>query len=398
MGFGLVTVEPLPQNRRMFGLQVRKSIVIAGASIAFAMGCSEGTGLDETGDVCEYGEGQMCICAAGGGSVAWCLPDGTGFGPCECEGGDEGFADEVGGSSTSEGDTTGEDDESTDESDTDGSETIGEETTGEESTGEETTGDGEPDADEVCYPGPANDWTVCFPVVMPNLPEGYEYPVAYQGNVNYRAPIRYLDLDAIDAFASVAPNFTLDEFAQDYKGRYAVVQPHAVERIQQLRDTLGPLIVTSGYRSPSYNAMIGGATHSRHMYGDAFDLDPADVSLATLEAACTANDGFLVEYESHVHCDWRGLPVEVAFFGQAKVEPAWQLDIAPLGAELVEDAGEWRAPAQGFEEGEPARRWSAWDGEGNLLLEARGRSFVPPEGTARIEVVVGARLRRVVEL
>jgi hypothetical protein len=56
------------------------------------------------------------------------------------------------------------------------------------------------------------------------------------------------------------------------------------------------------------------------------------------------------------------------------------------------------APARGFEEGEPARRWSAWDAEGNLLVEARARSFVPPDGAARIEVVVGARLRRAIDL
>jgi hypothetical protein len=373
----------------MFG---RKSIVIVGAGIAFAIGCSEGTGLDETGDVCDYGEGVMCQCPAGGGSVAWCLPDGTGYGPCECEAGDEGF-DEVGGSSTSEGDESTEG-ESTSESDTGESES---ESTSEESTGEETTGDGDPDDDEVCYPGPANDWTVCFPVVVPTLPDGYDYPEPYQGNVNYRSPVRYLDLEAIDAFADVAPNFTLDEFAQAYKGRYAVVQPHAVERIQQLRDMLGPLIVTSGYRPPGYNAMIGGATYSRHMYGDSFDLDPADVTLATLEAACTANEGFLVEYEAHVHCDWRDLPVDVVFFGMPAIEQPWRLDIA-LSAELIHEGGEWRAPAQGFDEGEPARRWSAWDAHGNLLIEARGRSFVPPPGTARIEVVVGARLRRAVDL
>lgn len=382
----------------MLEFGVRQSIVIAGALFAFALACSEGTGLDETGDACEYGEGVMCACPGGGGSVAWCMPDGTGFGPCECEAGDEGFADEVGGSSesgtTDESDATSESDTTSDATTTSTSDTDEGDTTTDESTGD---GDGDPNSDEICYPGPANDWSVCFPLVTPNLPAGYEYPAPYQGNVNYRGPIRYLDLDAIDATAAVAANFTLDEFGQSYKGRYAVVQPHAVVRIQQLRDMLGPLTVTSGFRPPGYNAMIGGATYSRHMYGDAFDLDPSDVSLATLESACTANDGFLVEYEAHVHCDWRGLPVEVAFFGLASVEPAWQLDIA-LAAELVEDAGEWRAPAQGFEEGEPARRWSAWDAEGNLLIEARGRSFVPPEGAVRIEVVVGARLRRSVEL
>ena len=97
-----------------------------------------------------------------------------------------------------------------------------------------------------------------------------------------------------------------------------------VAKVQDMRDIVGPIIVNSGYRPPGYNAMIGGATHSRHMYGDAFDLDPVNVSLATLESACTGNDGFLVEYESHVHCDWRNIAVPEAFFGAPFVAPSPQ--------------------------------------------------------------------------
>jgi hypothetical protein len=63
---------------------------------------------------------------------------------------------------------------------------------------------------------------VCFAIVTPNpLPSDYNYPAPHQGNVNYRAPLRYLDLEAIDSTAAVAPNFTLDELAQVWKGRYA---------------------------------------------------------------------------------------------------------------------------------------------------------------------------------
>lgn len=365
--------------------------------LAFALACSEGTGVDETADACEYGQGLMCECPGGGTSVAWCLPDQTGYGACECEGGEEGFADEVGGS-TSE--SSGSEDTSSDDTSIDVDTSLDTSSDTGESTSESGDGDGDGKGTQVCFPGPAADWTACFPIVMPaQLPDGYDYPAPYQGNGNYRAPICYLDLEAIDAFAAIAPNFTLDEFAQSYKGRYAVVQPHAVERVQQLRDELGPIIVNSGYRPPAYNAMIGGATHSRHMYGDAFDLDAGDVSLATLQAACTANAGFLVEYEAHVHCDWRNLPVDVDFFGLPAALP--ELELAPFAASLEHDVArdEWRAPASGFEEGEPARRWSAWDAQGQRLAEeVRARTFVAPPGSARIEVVVGARVLRVAEL
>ena len=102
--------------------------------------------------------------------------------------------------------------------------------------------------------------------------------------------------------------------------------------------------MNSGYRSPGYNLSIGGVNSSRHIYGDGFDLDPVDVPLATLEGVCSANDGFLVEYESHVHCDWRDIPVDVGFFGApSTIEPGIT---PPLSARLECDAfGVWRAPA-----------------------------------------------------
>jgi hypothetical protein len=261
--------------------------------------------------------------------------------------------------------------------------------------GDTGDGDGEPNFDEACYLGPLEDNSVCFPIVSPApLPSDYDYPAPYQGNVNYRAPVRYLDLQTIDNTAAVAPNFTLDELAQLFKGRYAVVQPHAVVRLQNLRDQLGPISVNSGYRSPTYNLSIGGATSSRHIYGDGFDLDPVDATLTQLEAACTQNAGFLVEYESHVHCDWRGIPVDVGFFGLPNVfDP--DPDYPVLAAELRRDpvSGDWTAPATGFDEGEPLRRWSAFDANDRVILEARGRSFAAPAETVRVEVVVGAQIQ-----
>lgn len=55
----------------------------------------------------------------------------------------------------------------------------------------------------------------------------------------------------------------------------------AMDALQRLRDLMGvPIIVTSAYRTPSYNARVGGASGSKHKLAQAFDIivtghDPA---------------------------------------------------------------------------------------------------------------------------
>ena len=44
------------------------------------------------------------------------------------------------------------------------------------------------------------------------------------------------------------------------------------ELIQPMRDALGPIRVTSGYRSPQLNRAIGGSSKSQHCKGQALDL------------------------------------------------------------------------------------------------------------------------------
>ena len=249
--------------------------------------------------------------------------------------------------------------------------------------------DPDPTDDVACYPGPARDWQVCLPVVTVDpLPEDYDYPDPLDGSAQYRPPIAWLDLAAEDPSQSLAPNFVLDELAQEWKGRWAVVQPHAVQRLQDLRDDLGALAVNSGYRSPAYNAGVGGATWSRHMYGDAFDLDPVSVSLDTLADACAAHGaGYVGVYESHIHCDWRADTVDEVFYGLG-----WRSAPAPIvehEARLVESAGIWTAPAVGWDEGEPLREWVALDGADLVIARSTGRSFAPPSGTATVRVVIG---------
>lgn len=253
--------------------------------------------------------------------------------------------------------------------------------------------DGGEETAQVCFLGADGSGNTCLPLSFPGEPSGYDYPNPLSSN--YRQPIAYLDLQAIDGATKIAPNFRLDEFAQVAKGRYAVVQPHAIARMQTIRQQLGPVNINSGYRSPGYNAQIdGSATSSRHMFGDGFDFKGTNASINTAESKCTNNAGFLVEYSTHVHCDWRNTPVDTLFFGSLAVADG---DLAftdmPFGAELVEDGGVWTAPATGFDEGEPLRRWTAYDDSGEIVDEAIGDTYEAPVGATHIEVLVGAVVR-----
>jgi len=42
--------------------------------------------------------------------------------------------------------------------------------------------------------------------------------------------------------------------------------------IQPMRDALGPIRISSGYRNPNVNRAIGGSTKSQHCKGEALDL------------------------------------------------------------------------------------------------------------------------------
>lgn len=317
----------------------------------------DGDGSTGGGTTCFPGQVRDCLCVDGSTAQETCAPDGSGYGACEC--------DEPG--------TTGDDSGS---------------------TGEEP-----PMENVVCYPGENDDFTACLPIhPFAPLPEGYEYPPPYQGDPNYRAPVALLDLEEIDPGTYLAPNFTLGEIAQPDKGRYAVVQVHAIVSLQELRDEVGAINVNSGYRSPAYNAATpGSATNSRHMFGDGFDLGPLEVGLDTLEGVCTAHGGVLVEYTTHVHCDFRNDPVDEEFFGPvpAVIDP----EPPPFRADLVlADDGRWHTTAEGFDEGEPVRRWTARDAAGRAIATAVGSDFTPPPGAATVEVRVGAQVERSVAL
>lgn len=269
--------------------------------------------------------------------------------------------------------------------------------TGGDETGVETGSEETGALHEVCYPGERWEWDACFPLTDWDVAwgEDYTYPDPYGGSAQYAAPARYVDLADLDPSEPVAPNFVLAELMSAEKGRYGLFQTHALEALQAIRDwSGGPLTVNSAYRNVSYNAGVDGATYSRHMYGDGADLVSSTLDIEEVAAACEAEDADYTQlYESHTHCDWRDDPLDAAFYDEAAGKRRVRAPRPVLSARLERVDEAWTAPATGFEEGEPLRRWTALDAAGKVLVTTTGRRFEAPAGTVRVRVVVGGQVR-----
>lgn len=81
--------------------------------------------------------------------------------------------------------------------------------------------------------------------------------------------------------------------------------------LQTLRDDLGvPIYILSGYRTPSHNRKVGGATRSQHLVAKAGDLQTKTMTPKQLHArieklikAGKMKNGGLGLYKTFVHYD-----------------------------------------------------------------------------------------------
>ncbi|MBR2679434.1 MAG: DUF882 domain-containing protein [Exiguobacterium sp.] len=91
-----------------------------------------------------------------------------------------------------------------------------------------------------------------------------------------------------------------------------VVEPALLYLLMCIRDRFGkPIVVNSGYRSPEWNAKVGGAANSFHVKGLAADIRPTNADadkLARLQDIClrTNEIGGVGLYDDFVHVDARG--------------------------------------------------------------------------------------------
>lgn len=99
---------------------------------------------------------------------------------------------------------------------------------------------------------------------------------------------RYPHFSKVDMKDWRWPSFSPREIACKGTGEL-VVDDHALDRLQALRDYLGkPLILTSAYRSAAHNKRVGGAKKSKHMEGIAFDVRMENHDPQQFEAAARA--------------------------------------------------------------------------------------------------------------
>lgn len=106
----------------------------------------------------------------------------------------------------------------------------------------------------------------------------------------------------------VSRNFKLYEFECHDGNSEVKVDPELVEKLQALREKLGrTVVITSGYRTPEYNAKIGGVSDSQHIRGKAADIKVASVSPEKVAQAAEeiGFDGIGI-YDTFTHVDVRG--------------------------------------------------------------------------------------------
>lgn len=113
----------------------------------------------------------------------------------------------------------------------------------------------------------------------------------------------------------LSEHFSRAEF-DCHNGERAHPDPELVQRLELLRAAVtakqgrpAPLRIISGYRSRSYNASIGGARESQHIYNRAADIPAGYATVAQAQAA-----GFRgIGYCGHavVHLDVRPGPAVI---------------------------------------------------------------------------------------
>lgn len=102
----------------------------------------------------------------------------------------------------------------------------------------------------------------------------------------------------------LSKNFSLSEFTKSQAAiRHGINNQPSPEQIESLRalcinvlqpvrDHHGAVVITSGYRSPELNKLIGGSPKSQHMRAEAADIEVSGVSNRELAQWISDNTTF----------------------------------------------------------------------------------------------------------
>jgi zinc D-Ala-D-Ala carboxypeptidase len=121
----------------------------------------------------------------------------------------------------------------------------------------------------------------------------------------------------------LSKHFTLDEFTFSQtavrNGLDNTPSPAVIANLQNLcnnlleplRERVGLIRITSGYRSSLVNSRVGGAANSQHLYGEAADIIVPGMSV--YDVACLVRDEFnydqvIQEFGRWTHVSLRMVP------------------------------------------------------------------------------------------
>ena len=119
--------------------------------------------------------------------------------------------------------------------------------------------------------------------------------------------ITEFDLNNDEGDIRLAANFKVKEFACKDGSNVVLIDSALVEILQKMRIFLKrPIIITSGYRTESYNKKVNGAKDSYHCKGMAADIrvDGIDNSMLSCCAMLCGATGIGI-YKDFIHVDTR---------------------------------------------------------------------------------------------
>lgn len=124
------------------------------------------------------------------------------------------------------------------------------------------------------------------------------------------------DMEAIRAYSKakngsekLSANFKVKEFACKDGSDPVFIAPELVDILQKIRNHFGKaVVINNGYRTPTYNKKVGGATYSQHLYGTAADIEISGVKpkeVAAYVETLMPDKGGIGIYPTFTHVDVR---------------------------------------------------------------------------------------------
>lgn len=132
------------------------------------------------------------------------------------------------------------------------------------------------------------------------IKQGYDPTYDYRAANKPPLPAGYL-----------SEHFKESEFVCHHCGTMVAggMSPALISLLESVRTHFGgkPMTINSGYRCPTHNKAIGGATNSQHLYGTAADIVIKGVAPSAVYAYLDPiHNGGLGKYNTFTHVDVRG--------------------------------------------------------------------------------------------